>query len=539
MKTKSIIAALLLAASSAFAQVPSYVPPNGLVGWWPFNGNANDESGNGNNGTVNGPTSFSDRSGNVNSSYKFSKAQNSFIKTSYNTNQNANTFSYSFWINPDSLITLPIEGATSNGTGGIVSSQIVIHPNHGACYGSPSTNAGTGICVGSNGIVVLEHSANFVKASLVSPINILGWNNISLVYINKIPSIYLNGVLIKTGLSDSRNVHASYGFDNNTIANYSNSGFGAGFNGPLNNGYFYSGLIDDIGIWNRALNQQEITALYNAQTCNSSSNAITADGPTTFCAGNFVNLKSDVVGGTYQWRKNGVNIATNSSSRTFKATSTGSYTCVATCNSTALTSNAIQVTSQTNAAVTLSATGATSFCAGDSITLNATNLGSGYSVQWYRTNISMQGVTNYSVVVKQPGTYKTVTKNLTTGCSRISSSSVVVAVNCRLANPDIIAVDPVNDEMPATKLGNSTETTMHLFPNPNAGSFTLEYDGIEADFEVQVVNTMGQVIYNDIIPSNDKHLKTTINLGDNMQKGIYVVRIINGENVQESKVMLQ
>jgi hypothetical protein len=35
------------------AQVPSYVPTNGLVGWWPFNGNANDESGNGNNGTVN------------------------------------------------------------------------------------------------------------------------------------------------------------------------------------------------------------------------------------------------------------------------------------------------------------------------------------------------------------------------------------------------------------------------------------------------------------------------------------------------------
>jgi hypothetical protein len=27
------------------AQIPSYLPTNGLVGWWPFNGNANDESG--------------------------------------------------------------------------------------------------------------------------------------------------------------------------------------------------------------------------------------------------------------------------------------------------------------------------------------------------------------------------------------------------------------------------------------------------------------------------------------------------------------
>jgi hypothetical protein len=34
--------------------VSSYVPTNGLVGWWGFNGNAQDGSGNGNHGTVNG-----------------------------------------------------------------------------------------------------------------------------------------------------------------------------------------------------------------------------------------------------------------------------------------------------------------------------------------------------------------------------------------------------------------------------------------------------------------------------------------------------
>jgi len=47
---------LLTILPALHAQVPSYVPTNGLVGWWPFNGNANDESGNGNNGTVNGAT---------------------------------------------------------------------------------------------------------------------------------------------------------------------------------------------------------------------------------------------------------------------------------------------------------------------------------------------------------------------------------------------------------------------------------------------------------------------------------------------------
>ena len=56
---------------SVNAQVPSYVPSNGLAGWWPFSGNANDVSGNGNNGTVNGATLTTDRFGNPNAAYSF------------------------------------------------------------------------------------------------------------------------------------------------------------------------------------------------------------------------------------------------------------------------------------------------------------------------------------------------------------------------------------------------------------------------------------------------------------------------------------
>ena len=66
---------------NAMAQnIPSYVPTNGLVGYWPFNGNANDESGNGNHGTVNGATLSSDRNGAANSAYDFDGVSN-FIKT--------------------------------------------------------------------------------------------------------------------------------------------------------------------------------------------------------------------------------------------------------------------------------------------------------------------------------------------------------------------------------------------------------------------------------------------------------------------------
>ena len=42
-----VIAALSL---NAFGQVPNYVPSDGLVAWYPFNGDADDVSGNGNDG---------------------------------------------------------------------------------------------------------------------------------------------------------------------------------------------------------------------------------------------------------------------------------------------------------------------------------------------------------------------------------------------------------------------------------------------------------------------------------------------------------
>jgi hypothetical protein len=66
-----LIVALLFATNLMAQNVPNYVPTNGLVGWWSFNGNANDESGNGNNGTVNGATLTSDRNNQINNAQKF------------------------------------------------------------------------------------------------------------------------------------------------------------------------------------------------------------------------------------------------------------------------------------------------------------------------------------------------------------------------------------------------------------------------------------------------------------------------------------
>jgi hypothetical protein len=71
IKKSVLLTALAIAgfAVTTSAQtVPNNVPTNGLLGWWPFNGNAIDESGNNNNGTPNNITYVNDRFGNPNSS---------------------------------------------------------------------------------------------------------------------------------------------------------------------------------------------------------------------------------------------------------------------------------------------------------------------------------------------------------------------------------------------------------------------------------------------------------------------------------------
>jgi hypothetical protein len=81
MKKLLLLPAAILLSLNLIAQIPS----NGLVGYYPFSGNANDFSGNNNNGTVNGATLTSDRFGKLNSAYSFNGLGNSISIPHNNT----------------------------------------------------------------------------------------------------------------------------------------------------------------------------------------------------------------------------------------------------------------------------------------------------------------------------------------------------------------------------------------------------------------------------------------------------------------------
>ncbi|MFM2230149.1 MAG: hypothetical protein RL607_1407 [Bacteroidota bacterium] len=247
MKNKLLLVVLgtVLTAQALVAQVPSYVPTNGLVGYWPFSGNANDASGNGNNGTVNGSTQLSsDRFSNNNSSYIWD-GSNSPITVANNLNQNfSNGVTFSVWIYQTGMYC-----SSCVATNYITKGRNI--DNGGLTIGLDHTNQKFYFQVTGNPI-----STNPPFSIFYSESNIIynNWTLLTGTYDGNTIKIYVNGVLDK-----------SYSYISSVPINNDNILFGKqkGTSVFADN-FNMLGKLDDIVIWNRALTQQEITNLYNA-----------------------------------------------------------------------------------------------------------------------------------------------------------------------------------------------------------------------------------------------------------------------------------
>jgi len=252
----TIILLFLLLTTISFAQIPSYVPSNGLVGWWPFNGNANDESGNGNNGTVNGATLTVDRFGVADKAYSFDGV-NDYIEVLNSPQLNSvNNFTLSIWVffndwNQSSSVwfaTIEKQGQYS--------------------------------------LQLIRLTSNTANLSGITvPVSSNSWNSYTLSFENNIVKVYANGTL--------------QGSNNNSFTSTTSPlVFGIDPGGQLE---FLNGSLDDIGIWNRALTECEIKDLYYAQLGYST---VDAGADQTICRGDLVTLQG--AGGSSLAWDNGV-----------------------------------------------------------------------------------------------------------------------------------------------------------------------------------------------------------------------------------------
>ncbi len=150
-----------------------------------------------------------------------------------------NSFTMTLWVKP----TQPRQE-----TAEVTSGSVWNYPYHwgivaydGYLYGAG--HAGVGLVVGNNGVSVCENESDvphpYHKPSvLVHSTPITTWTHVAVVYDNKQTKLYLNGVLVKTGLTSIKTVHPS-------------AQLGIG----------YEGGIDEFKIFSYALSQGEIAGL--------------------------------------------------------------------------------------------------------------------------------------------------------------------------------------------------------------------------------------------------------------------------------------
>ena len=225
-----IIKPLLIAFTISLALLPQAwaVPNEGLVAYYPFNGNANDESGNGNDGVVIGATLTEDRFGNTNSAYNFDGYDDYIEASSFN----ALTFdeiTVSVWVKP-------VPGGINNHR--IVTLDDGVDP--GYHHYDIESNSGRGLDAYIDQEAVGEFDWEFEGDK---------WTHIAVSYDGNTVMIFKNGDLTETGtrVASPRNGVLFIG----------------GVDAPNYQSQIWDGEIDDVRIYDRALSIDEIKEIYN------------------------------------------------------------------------------------------------------------------------------------------------------------------------------------------------------------------------------------------------------------------------------------
>jgi hypothetical protein len=148
----------------------------------------------------------------------------------------SDTFSIALWARPRAERSSTPE--SSNSTVGVTGQRYALFPHHLGGGG----DAGVGLSIGTNGVSVLEHATDYLPALLVDDCVLSGWNHIVVVYRNKQPTLYVNGVYEKAGCQSTKVVRPAF--------DLGGSDYG-----------WYDGTLSDIRVFDRALTDAEIQVL--------------------------------------------------------------------------------------------------------------------------------------------------------------------------------------------------------------------------------------------------------------------------------------
>lgn len=268
------------------SNITAQIPTNGLVAYYPFDGDAKDKSGNGNDGIVYGASLTTDRCGRQDSAYYFNGSDYIYVRSS--NNFNLNNFTFSVWIK---IETYPPYSVIASATSAASIFEIGSIP-----YG----NYGTGLGIGHSGYatnsgctVTSGNADGTFEGFTKDPLPDLNtWYNIVITRSNSFVKLYVNDQLSYSEATKGLNP-----FFNNPLEIFIGT--------RCEFFQYFNGSIDDLMIFNRVLSDTEIASLYN-MTCN---NQVLSDivGNNTVCQGQQdVEFNVQALNGvTYRWSYSG------------------------------------------------------------------------------------------------------------------------------------------------------------------------------------------------------------------------------------------
>jgi serine/threonine protein kinase len=216
----------------------------GLVAYYPFNGNAKDESGNGNDGEVKGPALTTDRYSKANSAYSFDGADD-LIRVAHNQSLNLLPMSISVWLRTNhdrANMGLVTKYVPASWDGYVVSTISVTE--EGITYQGVSPWYTSGF---ENRIIGLYGEPSFNSTMIHDDI----WHHFVFTVDEDGASIYLDG-----------NAQQRDKWTGSSIKTENNYDVQIGAYGDQS---YYQGKLDDIRIYNRALSAGEVKALYDSE----------------------------------------------------------------------------------------------------------------------------------------------------------------------------------------------------------------------------------------------------------------------------------
>jgi hypothetical protein len=151
-------------------------------------------------------------------------------------------------------------------------------------------------------------------------------------------------------------------------------------------------------------------------------------------------------------------------------------------------------------------------------TATATNAGNTPTYQWKRNGQNVQGATSHIWSANTLSDNDNITVDLSSSykCPQpITASSNSIVVRIATGINDVNAIG-----------------TLSLYPNPNNGKFTLKgvLSASSQTLQLQIVNTLGQLVYSDAIEAVGNKIDKEINL-NNILHGVYTLKVVGASDV--------